>query len=41
MIDLGGFGEMATVLKTTSGTGSGIGGGGETAQLNSINIVNK
>ena len=41
LIDLGGFGETTTVLITTSGTGSGIGAGGEPAQLNSINIVNK
>jgi hypothetical protein len=41
IIDSGGFGEMTTVLVTTSGTGSGIGSGGDPAQLNSINIVNK
>ena len=40
-IDFGGFGAITAVLLTTSGTGSGIGTGGEPAQLNSINIVNK
>tara|TARA_B100000282_G_scaffold257438_1_gene204331 strand:+ start:277 stop:441 length:165 start_codon:yes stop_codon:yes gene_type:complete len=40
-IDSGGFGAIAVVRLTTSGTGSGIGAGGDPAQLNSINIVNK
>tara|TARA_B100002051_G_C16203872_1_gene377900 strand:- start:121 stop:285 length:165 start_codon:yes stop_codon:yes gene_type:complete len=41
IIETGGFGEITTVLLTTSGTGSGIGAGGEPAQLKSINILNK
>tara|TARA_Y100001970_G_scaffold142198_1_gene174958 strand:- start:237 stop:401 length:165 start_codon:yes stop_codon:yes gene_type:complete len=40
-IDCGGFGATTTVLLTTSGTGSGAGSGGEPAQLNNVNIVNK
>tara|TARA_B100000579_G_C22759178_1_gene818070 strand:+ start:935 stop:1099 length:165 start_codon:yes stop_codon:yes gene_type:complete len=40
-IDCGGFGATTTVFLTTSGTGSGTGAGGEPAQLNNINMVNK
>ena len=41
IIDSGGLGETTTVLITTSGTGLGIGSGGDPAQLNNINIVKR